>query len=121
MAKFTDDSVLDAALDDIATSTVMHLCSSQPANYAAVAGASLADVALTGVDFTNANGDVSGRKVTVAAKSGVTVDATGTGNHVALVTGSVLKHVTTCNSIAVTSGGTVDFPAFDIEFADVTP
>ena len=36
-------------------------------------------------DFTKANGDTSGRKLTVAAKSGVLIDASGTATHTALV------------------------------------
>ncbi len=118
MAKFTDNTVLDAALNEIATSTAMHLCSAQPANHAGIAAVSLADVTMAGGDYTNSDQTPDGRKVTVAAKSGVTVDASGTGNHIAFTNGSVLKHVATCDAIAVTSGGTVDFPTLDIDFRD---
>jgi hypothetical protein len=121
MAKFTHDDVLDAALDKIATATRMVACSGQPANFAGIAAVALADVTLDGGDFTQANGDTSGRKVTVAAQNGVEVDATGTANHIALDDGSILLHVTTCTSQSLTDGNTVNFPAFDIEFADVTP
>jgi len=34
------------------------------------------------------------------------------------VSGSVLYYVTTCTSQALTSGNTVNFPAWDIEIAD---
>lgn len=126
MAKFTDDTVLDAALADIALSVTQHVCSAQPANHAGIAAVSLADVTVTaglgGGDWSAAtNGDVSGRKTTMAAQSAVPIDATGTATHVAYTTGTVLKHVTTCTSQALTSGNTVNVPAHDIEFLDVTP
>ena len=120
MAKSTHNDVFDAALNEIATATTMSLTSSQPANYAAIAAAKLADAAMTGGDYTNADGDTSGRKVTIAAQAGEAVDATGTGTHVCLDDGVTLLYTTTTDSIAVTSGGTVDFPAWDIEFADPT-
>lgn len=70
-------------------------------------------------DFIKANGDTSGRKVTVAAKSGVNVDTSGTATHVALVSvgDTTLRYVTTCTSQALTSGNQVNFPAWDIETA----
>ena len=80
------------------------------------------DIVIDGADFTKANGDTSGRKVTVAAQSGVLIDASGTANHIALVRvgDSTLLYVTTCTSQALTAKGsnTVNFPAWDIEFAD---
>lgn len=126
MAKKVDDSVLDAALNEIKTKcTRMVVCSAEPANYTAAntGGAdNLGDVTMAATDFTIANGDTSGRKVTVASKSGVNVDVTGTASHVALldVTNLVLLYVTTCTSQALTSGNTITFPAWDIEIADPT-
>ncbi len=120
MAKACDDAHLDAFLDSVALSNVMHACSSQPANHAAIAAASLADVAMTagdGNDYTHANGDTNGRKTTVAQKTGVTIDNTGTANHVALTNGTII-YVTTCTAQALTAGGTVTFPTWDIEIAD---
>lgn len=123
MAKFAPDIVLDAPADVIDQSNIMHLCSAQPANYAGIAAVSLASVAMTpNTDFTKADGDTSGRKVTVAAKNGVNISTSGTGTHVVLAsTGdTVLRYVTLCTSQAVTSGNTANFPAWDIEFADPT-
>lgn len=123
MAKFIPDAALDLIADYVDQSNIMHLCSAQPANYAGIAAVSLADVALTpDTDFTKANGDTSGRKVTVAAKNGVPIDTSGTGNHIAIAsTGdSTLRFVTTCTSQAVTSGNTANFPAWDIETGDPT-
>lgn len=122
MAKSVHDDVLDGALNVIKNNcTRMVACSSEPTTFAqANATYALADVTMAAGDFTIANGDTSGRKVTVGAKAGVTVDATGTFTHVALldVTNSKLLYVTTGTSQALTSGNTVDFPAWKIEIAD---
>ena len=75
---------------------------------------------MTGGDYTNADGDTDGRKVTVAAQNGLTADATGTVNHVALCDATTLLYVTTCVAQAVTSGNTVNIGAWDIEIADPT-
>lgn len=125
MAKFTHDDVLDAALAKVATATRMVVASAQPANFAGIAAVALADVAMTpgdgNGDYTIANGDTSGRKLTVAAQSGVDVDSSGTATHVCLDDGSILLHVTTCDSQVLTAGNPMNVPAFDVEFADVTP
>lgn len=119
MAKSVHNDVLDAALDEIATATIMTACNAEPTSRTeAVTTYALADVTMAGGDFTNADGDTSGRKVTVAQKASVTVDTTGTANHVALCDASVLLYVTTCTSQALTAGNTVTFPAWDIEIAD---
>ena len=125
MAKYANDLVMDAALDFVAGSNSMIVCSAQPTTYAeATATYALADVALAGGDFTKANGDSSGRKTTVAAKNSVLIDASGTATHVALVdTGnSRLVYVTTCTSQALTANAsnTVNIPAWDIEIGDPT-
>lgn len=121
MAKSVHNDVLDAALNEVATGNLMIACSAEPTTRTeAVTTYALADVAMAGVDYTNADGDTSGRKCTVGAKSGVTVDSTGTATHVAIVDGIDLLYVTTCTSQALTSGNTVDFPAWDIEIADPT-
>ena len=122
MGKSVHDDVLDAAHDEIINNcTRMVACSSEPTTFAeANATYKLADVTLDSGDFTKADGDTSGRKVTVAAQSGVTVDNSGTFGHVALldVANSKLLYVTTGTSQALTAGNTVDFPAWDIEIRD---
>jgi hypothetical protein len=124
MAKAVDDTVLDAALDEIATCTRLVVCSGQPANFAGIAAVALADVTLTAGDgngdYVIANGDTNGRKLTVGAQTAVDIDTTGTATHVTLDNGSVLKYVTTCTSQALVDTGTVDVPAWDIEIADPT-
>lgn len=121
MAKATPDAVLDKILDEIATATSMVACSAQPTTYTeAVTTYALADVVMAGGDYTKANGDTSGRKVTVAAKSAVDVDTSGSATHVALVrtADTTLIYVTTCSSVALDAAGTVNFGAWDIEIAD---
>ena len=122
MAKSVHDNVLDGAFDVLDQGDLMIACSAEPLTRAeAVTTYALADVAMVpNTDYTKANGDTSGRKVTVAAKSTVTVDATGTATHVAVVDATRLLYVTTCTSQALTSGNTVNFPAWDIEIADPT-
>jgi hypothetical protein len=124
MAKSVHDDVLDGALNIVKNNcTRMTACSTQPTTYAeGNATYALADVTMASTDFTAANGDTSGRKLTVAAKSAVTIDADGTAAHVALldVSNSKLLYVTTSTGLALTAGGgnTVSFPAWDIEIAD---
>lgn len=127
MAKWSNDSGLDAALDWFADCDELNVCSAQPTTYTeAITTYSLADVAVTAGDgngdFTIANGDSSGRKLTVAAQSGVTVDTSGTATHIALTKSgdTTLRYVTTCTSQALTASNTVDLPAWDIELADPT-
>lgn len=119
MGKATPDAVLDAIADRIiADAEFLIVCSGEPANYAGVAAVALADVAIDTSDFTKANGDTNGRKVTIGAQSAVPIDSSGTATHVVLVGFASLLYVTTCTSQALTSGGTVSTPAWDIEVAD---
>lgn len=124
MAKAAPDGTLDALGDKIATATRLVVCSAQPANFAGIAAVALADIAMTaGVgngDYTRADGDVSGRKVTVAQQADVPIDASGSATHISLDDGANLIYVTTCTTQALTSGGTVTVPAWDVEVADPT-
>lgn len=124
MAKTVHDDVLDGAFDVLDQANLMIACSAQPTSRTeAVTTYALADVEMTvNTDYTKANGDVSGRKVTVAAKPTVLIDTSGTATHVALVDGTRLLYVTTCTSQALTANAsnTVNFPAWDIEIADPT-
>lgn len=119
MAKATPDAILDAMADAIiAAATQLVVCSGQPANFAGIAAVALADVAVDSGDFSKANGDSSGRKVTVAQQSTVDIDDSGTATHVVIASADTLLYVTTCTSQALTDTGTVTIPAWDIEVAD---
>jgi hypothetical protein len=122
MAKSVHNDVLDEALLFVENNAdKMVVCSQEPTTFTeANSTYALADVSMTSGDYTIADGDTSGRKVTVAQKSGVTVDSTGTGNHVALLdtNNSKLLYVTTSTSQSLTSGNTMTFEAWDIELRD---
>lgn len=124
MAKSVHNDVLDGALNIVKNNaTRQTACSAEPTTYAeGNATYALAAVTVASGDFTNADGDTSGRKCTVAAKSGVLIDASGTATHIALldVTNSKLLYVTTCTSQALTANGsnTVNFPSWKFEIAD---
>jgi len=122
MAKSVNDLVLDGAFEVLDAGNVMVACSAEPTNRTeAVTTYALADAVLTPVtDFTKANGDTNGRKCTIAAKSTITVDVSGDATHIAICDGTNLLYVTTCTTQTLTSGNTVNFPAWDIEIADPT-
>jgi len=125
MAKSVHDNVLDAALNYIKNnSTRLCVCASQPTTYAqATASYKLADVSISSADFGSpANGDSSGRKIQANAQSSVSIDSTGSAQHVALVkvASSLLLYVTTTTTTGLTSGGKVNIGAWDIEIADPT-
>lgn len=119
MAKLAPQDVLDAALDAISTANAMVLCSAQPSTYEqAVSTYALAEAAMSGGDFTKANGDVSGRKLIIAAKSNVSVAASGDGEFVVLVNKSneTIRYINECPRQTVTEGNTVSFQSWKIEF-----
>lgn len=120
MGKWINDAVLDAALNEIKNNAnLMTVCSQQPTTRAeAVTTYALADVAMASGDFTIADGNTSGRKITVAAKNGVPVDASGTATHIALCDGTRLLLVSTITSQVLTAGNTVNIPAWKDEIAD---
>lgn len=123
MPKTVDDSVLDAAIAVVKTATQLALCSAQPTTYAEATATYMLvlKTGLTAGSFTGpVNGDVSGRKVTKTAETGITVTNTGNAVFAALCSGSVLLYVTTITSQPVTAGNTANTPAFKLEFTDPT-
>src|SRR4051794_7898495 len=104
--------MLDAALNTTKNNaTHMDVCSTLGATptYANATAASLANTTSATGDFTLADGDTSGRKVTVASKSGISVTANGTAAEVVLTNASSTVHFWTTLSAtqALTSGNTV--------------
>lgn len=121
MAKTISDTVYDAALDRLALANAMHFCNGQPTTYAEVLSNSVGSVTIDTTDFSNANGDTSGRKTTIAAQTGISITQTSTIDHVALVdSAQVLLAVTTHTATAVTSGDSRNSAAFDLELRDPT-
>lgn len=100
--KVTDNTVLDAALNEIRDNcNLMTLCEFLPASFAEAntlkgsGGKRLAGVAVDTGDFTAAaDGSPDGRDIDVAQQTGVTGDAAGCGSYVALLdtVNSVLLH-----------------------------
>lgn len=95
--KFVDDTVLDAGLSEYATATTVHFCTSMPANYAGIAAVTKANKTVTAGagngNWTIANGDTSGRKLTMSALTTITLTGNGTITHqcFAKTASSVLK------------------------------
>ena len=120
MGKKVDNLVLDGMLDVIATCTEMYVVTAEPANRAAAISTSLATANLSGGDFSIGDGDVDGRKITIAQQADCDIRTSGTATHVAICTSATLMLVTTCSTQSLASGGTVTVPAFDDEVADPT-
>jgi hypothetical protein len=123
MGKKFDDTVIDGALIIIKTgATNLIFCSSEPANYAGIAAVKLAEkTGLTSGSFTIADDAVSpyGRKITVAAQTGMTPTANGTITYAVLTNGSSILYAgTTVTSQAVTTAQTWDSPAFKFQIGD---
>jgi hypothetical protein len=122
MAKFLSDAMIDSALNYVATATEITVCSAEPTDYAkAHTTYMLVNTTLSGGDFAKAD-DVSGRKVTIAAKSGLSVTNPGTATYIALTitASSTLIGYTTCTSQVISAGNTVNIPAFKLNIADPT-
>jgi len=121
MAKWQNDAMLDAALSYISSNaTELYVCTAQPTDRANAIATALTGAATP--SFTGpANGDTSGRKLTVDQEPDISITGNGDATHIALCSGTLLLYVTTCTTQTLTSGGTVTVPAWDIEIADVTP
>lgn len=127
MAKYIPDAVLDVALAEIADNgDRLDICSQQPATYAEVATYSLGYTALTpgdgNGDYDIADGDTSGRKLTVAEQTFAGTD-TGTGNHIVITdtVAEAIKAITTCDNYSVQDTVNLTVNAFDIwEIRDPT-
>lgn len=125
MAKYCHNDVFDAALNEIKTSaTKLVLTPSLPADYAAAVAAKLAEVTIDSSDFTGpADGDTSGRKLTVGAQGAVPVTVEGDPTHVCLLdtVGERLLYATEESGVqTLLVGNSADVPAWDIEIRDPT-
>jgi len=126
MGKAVPDAINDLLLAGIATGDRICVCSAEPTTATeAITTYALAVATVTAGDgngdFTIANGDTSGRKVTMTQQADVSIDADGDATHVAVAKNSEnLKHVTTCTTQTLTSGGTVTIPAYKHEVLDPT-
>jgi len=123
MGKFIDDLILDAPETEIDGADEMVCCDTEPTTYLeAHTTYMLATVTMADSDFTKADGDVDGRKVTVSAKNNVPVVNEGTPVYVALTDtiNSRLLVKTPCTGPAFTASQKVYFPPWKITFRDPT-
>lgn len=122
MAAYIDDTVLDAALNQIKNNAEnLYICSTQPTTFVQASATyklgTKAAPAFTGP----ANGDTSGRKLTVSAISGGTVSAGGSAGFFAITddSASVLLVAGPLNAAqTVAAGNTFSLTTFDIELPD---
>lgn len=119
MAVQSSDAVLDGTLDIIATADEVYLCAGEQTTRAnAITNALAPAVTLTpgdgNGDFVIANGDTSGRKLTLGAQV-FAVDTGGTADHIVLCTAAgAWLHTATVTSRVVADGDTANYPATDI-------
>lgn len=124
MAKFVTDAAPDAYAAVVAAGTRMDVCTAQPTTLAeATTTYSVGNVALTAGDgngdFTIADGDTTGRKLTVAAQDIAVASGTGDASHVAITDGSQILTVTLLNDPqTVTAGNPIQVPTFDLNIPD---
>lgn len=123
MAKITDNA-FDAGLNYIRNAAEeLHICSSEPANYAGLSAVTLGNVACTSSNIQAVADSAGGRHLTVDALSSGTITANGTGNNWALVdvTGTELLSSGSCTSPqTLNTANTLSTTAFDITFNDAT-
>lgn len=120
MGKSVHNDVLDALLNTMKNNAVLLcVCSQEPTSRTEAASTyTLATVAIDSDDFTVADGDAGGRKVTISAQSNKTISASGTATHLALVDNSKLYFVTTTSSQTLAAGNLVNVPAWAITVND---
>ena len=114
---FIADRVLDMGLNVLSTEAdVLHICTSEPADFAAVAGASVGTKTSLSVGAPAARSP-DGRRVTVAQITDGSVTGTDTASHWAIVDSGNSRLLATgalSASQAVTDGNTFTLAAFDI-------
>jgi hypothetical protein len=124
MAKWTNDALLDTALQYI-RNNVKKICvlTAQPTLLSECSAATVLAVTTVNTAMTIQDGVVSGRRITIPICATVAVATTGVATHVALYStvggSSGLHYVTQCSTQALTStSNQVTIPAWNIEIAD---
>lgn len=125
MGKYIKDSVMDTALSNAATATLLSITNDTTTPTAVTAGVNiLASVAMTagtsGGDYSLADGSSTGRKLVIAQQSDLPIVLGGTARHVVLSLGGVIMLTTTCNEQVLALNNTVTTPAFSYEIGDPT-
>lgn len=132
MSKTLIDAALDAAFAYVADrATQMTLCEGAPATYfqassrKADGGFVLASVSLTpglnAGDFALSDGSLTGRRLSVSARSAISVTDSGTADHLAIVdgtSGTLLVVTELTETLAVSPGTVVGVKSFSAEILD---
>lgn len=115
------DDVLDNGPEEIkGNATTVIICAGAPAdlteattNLGTGDGKKLADVAVDSSDWSIADGSPDGRTLTFAQQTGVSVDVSGTADHLAIVDGSrLLLVLPLASSVALTQNNTTTINSF---------
>jgi hypothetical protein len=115
------DNAIDAQLQYIIDNAErIVVLDADPVDYAGVSAAQLAEIAVDSGDFSLGDGDISGRKLVVAAQTAVDATATGTGNHVAIVddTGMELLLLVEMPNVNITISIDTNIASFAYEVRD---
>lgn len=127
MTKYINDIVLDLALNYIKGAATNFIpCIGVPVLYSEATtnfptGKRCGTTAVNSSNFTGPVDATSGRKLITSAITGITVDVSGTVDHVAIVdtvSANLLAVVSLASSLAVTSGNTMSIASFDINIQD---
>ncbi|SDE89749.1 hypothetical protein [Limimaricola pyoseonensis] len=117
---YLHDDVLDKGLEELRLNAqTIHACSSEPASFAAVAGASLGSTSVTAGAI--ADRAAGGREVTCTPQAGATYATGGTATHYAIVDDTNSRLLATnalAASKAVNAGDAVTIDPLAIGFPD---
>ena len=126
MPKQVHNDVLDFGLDTIKTKCTREgiVSTTIPSSVSSASTVCFAIKAMTTAAYTINDGDVSGRKITIAQQSTIPITTTGTAGHIILfstgATGTIY-YATSCTTQAlVSTANSVTINAWDIEIADPT-
>ena len=99
MSKWMSDAAIEGGINFTQTMTLLSVLKTVATPVAGdLAGDTLASVAIDSGDFTEADGDSGGRKVTIAAQTGLTASASGNALHLVLSLSGVVHVITTITS-----------------------
>ena len=116
------DRVYDNGLTVLDTeANRVDICSAEPTTYTAATSTNTLGNTTSITISAPADGDTSGRKVTLSAISGASVTATGTATHFAITDTTNSRLLATgslSSNQSVTSGNTFSLTAVDIEIPD---
>lgn len=112
------DAVLDGSLDVVATCVRVSACSAEPASLAGIAAVSLGSYTITAGDgngdWVIANGDTSGRKITLGAQSGNNGTATGDADYLAYDDTATMHYTTAASGQTINSGSPWTVGSYDV-------